>query len=28
LHAGRHVALMRHTDAPGGAGDPPGLPGR
>ena len=25
LHAGRHVALMRHTDAPGGAGDPPGF---
>jgi len=23
LRAGRHVALMRHTDAPGGAGDPP-----
>jgi phosphohistidine phosphatase SixA len=25
LHAGRHVALMRHTDAPGGAGDPAGF---
>jgi hypothetical protein len=25
LHVGRHVALMRHTDAPGGAGDPPGF---
>src|SRR3977135_2137618 len=25
LHAGRHVALMRHTDAPGGAGDAPGF---
>ena len=25
LHAGRHVALMRHNDAPGGAGDPPGF---
>ena len=25
LHAGRHVALMRHTDAPGDAGDPPGF---
>jgi broad specificity phosphatase PhoE len=25
LHAGRHVALMRHTDAPGGDGDPPGF---
>jgi len=25
LHAGRHVALMRHTDATGGAGDPPGF---
>jgi hypothetical protein len=25
LHTGRHVALMRHTDAPGGAGDPPGF---
>jgi len=25
LRAGRHVALMRHTDAPGGAGDPPGF---
>ena len=25
LHAGRHVALMRHTDAPGGVGDPPGF---
>jgi phosphohistidine phosphatase SixA len=25
LHAGRHIALMRHTDAPGGAGDPPGF---
>ncbi len=23
LRAGGHVALMRHTDAPGGAGDPP-----
>src|SRR5260370_10747847 len=23
LRAGRHVALMRHADAPGGAGDPP-----
>jgi hypothetical protein len=22
LRAGRHVALMRHTDAPGGVGDP------
>ena len=28
LHAGRHVALMRHTDAPGGTGDPAGFPGR
>src|SRR3981081_51504 len=27
LHAGRHVALMRHTDAPGGAGDPSGFRG-
>ena len=26
LHAGRHVALMRHTDAPGGR-RPAGLPG-
>ena len=25
LRAGRHVALMRHTDAPGGTGDPPGF---
>ena len=25
LHAGRHVALMRHADAPGGAGDPAGF---
>src|SRR5712671_2877173 len=25
LRAGRHVALLRHTDAPGGAGDPPGF---
>jgi phosphohistidine phosphatase SixA len=25
LRAGSHVALMRHTDAPGGAGDPPGF---
>ncbi|MBR1126017.1 histidine phosphatase family protein [Bradyrhizobium lablabi] len=25
LRAGRHVALMRHTDAPGGAGDPAGF---
>jgi hypothetical protein len=25
LRAGRHVALMRHTDAPGGFGDPPGF---
>jgi hypothetical protein len=25
LRAGRHVALMRHTDAPGSAGDPPGF---
>ncbi|MDI4238849.1 MULTISPECIES: histidine phosphatase family protein [unclassified Bradyrhizobium] len=25
LRAGRHVALMRHADAPGGAGDPPGF---
>jgi phosphohistidine phosphatase SixA len=25
LRAGGHVALMRHTDAPGGAGDPPGF---
>lgn len=25
LRAGRHVALMRHTDAPGGVGDPPGF---
>ena len=25
MHAGRHVALMRHNDAPGGAGDPPGF---
>jgi phosphohistidine phosphatase SixA len=25
LHAGGHVALMRHTDAPGGTGDPPGF---
>jgi phosphohistidine phosphatase SixA len=24
LRAGGHVALMRHADAPGGAGDPPG----
>ena len=28
LRAGRHVALMRHADAPGGFGDPPGLPAR
>jgi phosphohistidine phosphatase SixA len=25
LSAGGHVALMRHTDAPGGTGDPPGF---
>jgi phosphohistidine phosphatase SixA len=25
LRAGGHVALMRHTDAPGAAGDPPGF---
>jgi phosphohistidine phosphatase SixA len=25
LRAGGHVALMRHTDAPGGIGDPPGF---
>ncbi|MEH2609287.1 histidine phosphatase family protein [Bradyrhizobium sp. AZCC 1693] len=25
LQAGGHVALMRHADAPGGAGDPPGF---
>nr|WP_249792796.1 histidine phosphatase family protein [Bradyrhizobium sp. BRP22] len=25
LREGRHVALMRHADAPGGAGDPPGF---
>jgi phosphohistidine phosphatase SixA len=25
LRAGGHVALMRHTDAPGGGGDPPGF---
>lgn len=25
LRAGGHVALMRHTDAPGGTGDPPGF---
>jgi phosphohistidine phosphatase SixA len=25
LRQGGHVALMRHTDAPGGAGDPPGF---
>ncbi len=25
LRAGGHVALMRHTDAPGGVGDPPGF---
>jgi phosphohistidine phosphatase SixA len=25
LRAGRHVALMRHADAPDGAGDPPGF---
>ncbi len=25
LRAGVHIALMRHTDAPGGAGDPPGF---
>jgi len=25
LRAGRHVALMRHADAPGGFGDPPGF---
>ncbi|MGQ0686209.1 histidine phosphatase family protein [Bradyrhizobium sp.] len=25
LRAGRHVALMRHADAPGGTGDPPGF---
>ena len=25
LRAGRHVALMRHTDAPGGVGDPAGF---
>jgi len=25
LRAGGHLALMRHADAPGGAGDPPGF---
>src|SRR5918998_375059 len=25
LRQGGHVALMRHADAPGGAGDPPGF---
>jgi phosphohistidine phosphatase SixA len=25
LRTGRHVALMRHADAPGGFGDPPGF---
>jgi phosphohistidine phosphatase SixA len=25
LRAGAHIALMRHADAPGGAGDPPGF---
>src|SRR5215212_11092544 len=25
LRKGGHVALMRHADAPGGAGDPPGF---
>jgi len=25
LRAGRHVAPMRHTEAPGGVGDPPGF---
>lgn len=25
LRAGAHVALMRHADAPGGGGDPPGF---
>jgi len=25
LRTGAHVALMRHADAPGGAGDPPGF---
>ena len=25
LRAGSHVALMRHADAPGGVGDPPGF---
>jgi phosphohistidine phosphatase SixA len=25
LRSGGHVALMRHTEAPGGAGDPPGF---
>ncbi|MDP1583301.1 MAG: histidine phosphatase family protein [Bradyrhizobium sp.] len=25
LRAGRHIALMRHADAPGGFGDPPGF---
>ena len=25
LRAGAHVALMRHADAPGGVGDPPGF---
>jgi phosphohistidine phosphatase SixA len=25
LRSGRHVALMRHADAPGGFGDPPGF---
>jgi hypothetical protein len=25
LRAGGHVALMRHADAPGGVGDPPGF---
>ena len=25
LRRGGHVALLRHADAPGGAGDPPGF---
>ncbi|CAN7276714.1 histidine phosphatase family protein [Bradyrhizobium sp. LjRoot220] len=25
LRAGQHIALMRHADAPGGVGDPPGF---
>jgi len=28
LRAGGHVALMRHADAPGGVGDPPGSASR